>query len=150
MKAPDLNVLVAAFRADHPHHSIARAWLIEQLKYCATGGQLVLLPMVCSSFVRLVTHRRVFAVPATTTEAFDFLHSMLRIPGCTLVNLSSEWPLFTTLCRGKGLTGNLVQDAWIAAGARANGAALATFDRDFTVLLEPHELETLAATPPAF
>jgi uncharacterized protein len=149
MRAPDVNVLVAAFRADHPHHTPARAWLTAELARCATGGQLALLPMVCTSFVRLVTHHRVFAVPATTTEAFDFLDSILRIPGCTLVNLSPEWPLFAALCRGKALSGNLVQDAWIAAAARANGAVLATFDRDFAGLLAPHELEQLVATVPA-
>ena len=27
----DLNVLVAAFRADHPHHSMARAWRAADL-----------------------------------------------------------------------------------------------------------------------
>jgi predicted nucleic acid-binding protein len=26
---PDVNVLVAAFRTDHPHHATARSWLSD-------------------------------------------------------------------------------------------------------------------------
>jgi uncharacterized protein len=144
MKAPDVNVLVAAFRADHPHHAAATHWLHEELKLCADGGRLLVLPMVGASFVRLVTHSRVFPVPATAQEALDFLEGLLATPGCSLAELAREWPVFSALCRGQGLAGNLVQDAWIAASARANGATLVTFDRDFAALLAPHELLSLS------
>jgi predicted nucleic acid-binding protein len=35
--APDVNVLVAAFRADHPHHTTARIWLEQALTQAASG-----------------------------------------------------------------------------------------------------------------
>ena len=31
---PNVNVLLAAARSDHPHHAVARAWL----KHAATGA----------------------------------------------------------------------------------------------------------------
>lgn len=144
MQTPDVNVLVAAFRADHPHHRVARAWLRSSLEAVSTGARLGLLPMVCVSFVRLVTHARVFTVPATADEALKFVEALLATPGCEMQSLGNEWPAFAALCRGRDLAGNLVQDAWIAAAARAAGAVLVTFDRDFETLLDPHERQILS------
>lgn len=149
MLTPDVNVLVAAFRGDHPHHGAARQWLLGQLKASAVGSRLLLLPMVCVSFVRLVTHRRIFDVPATAQEAFAFVEALLADPGSEMPLLGREWAAFVALCSGKALAGNLVQDAWIAAAARAAGATLVTFDRDFESLLDPHELLLLPVSPSA-
>lgn len=143
MHTPDVSVLVAAFRADHPHHRIARSWLRSSLGAAATGARLGLLPMVCAAFVRLVTHARVFTVPATADEALQFVDALLATPGCEMQGLGNEWPAFAALCRGRALAGHLVQDAWIAAAARAAGAVLVTFDRDFETLLDPHERQIL-------
>lgn len=145
MLTPDVNVLLAAFRADHPHHSVARPWLLQCLAAAAEGARLTLLPMVCASFVRLVTHKRIFGVPATAEEALGFLDALLAAPGCEMHGLGAEWPAFGALCRAHALEGNLVQDAWIAAAARTAGARLVTFDRDFETLLAPHERLLLKA-----
>lgn len=144
MKTPDGNVLVAAYRADHAHHAVARRWLLDELSAAATGQRLALLPMVCTSFVWLVTHPRIFEVPAAAAEAIGFVEALLASPGCEMVPLGSEWAQFALLCGGKRLSANAVQDAWIAAAARTLGAKLATFDRDFTDLLHAHELELLS------
>jgi len=140
MVTPDVNVLVAAFRADHAHHRTARVWLQDQVQAAAEGARLLVLPMVCASFVRLVTHGRIFDVPATAAEAFDFVDALLACSGCELFELGREWPAFAALCKGKSLAANAVQDAWIAAAARSAGAMLVTFDRDFQALLDTHEL----------
>ena len=144
MLTPDVNVLLAAYRADHPHHRPAREWLTQTLAGLAAGGRLTLLPMVCAAFVRLATHGRVFTVPATAAEALAFLDALAAAPGCEMQALGSEWPAFAALCRARALAGNLVQDAWIAAAARVAGATLVTFDRDFEALLEPHERRILS------
>jgi predicted nucleic acid-binding protein len=60
---PDINVLVAASRADHVHHRVARRWLDEALAAAASGARFDVLPMVIASFLRLVTHHRVFPDP---------------------------------------------------------------------------------------
>jgi hypothetical protein len=40
---PDVNVLVAASRRDHPHHAVARAWLEEAVNACGAGAAFTLL-----------------------------------------------------------------------------------------------------------
>ncbi|MDH4393964.1 MAG: PIN domain-containing protein [Aquabacterium sp.] len=140
---PDVNVLVSAFHAGHPHHTVARAWLDAALAACQSGGRLQLLPMVCTSFVRIVTHARVFAQPAGPLQATGFIDALLRVPGCEWLGLGSEWPAFAQLCNAAGLKGNAVQDAWIAMAARRHGSHLVTFDKDFAALLDRHEYTLL-------
>jgi predicted nucleic acid-binding protein len=50
---PDVNVLVAASRSDHPHHRVARSWLKQAASAAGSGSTLILMPMVLASFLRL-------------------------------------------------------------------------------------------------
>lgn len=59
---PDVNVLVAASRSDHPHHATAHAWLEQALVDASRGSALKLQPMVIASFLRLVTHPKILAL----------------------------------------------------------------------------------------
>ena len=59
---PDVNVLIAAARSDHPHHAVARAWLGHAAAGAAAGSTLVLMPMVVANFLRLVVGRRQFTL----------------------------------------------------------------------------------------
>ena len=99
---PDVNVLVAAFHQDHAHHDVARAWLNAALQACLSGGRLRLLPMVCTSFVRSVTHAKVFTHPAPPADAIAFVDALLQSPGCDLPTLGTEWPAFAQLCSTLG------------------------------------------------
>lgn len=74
---PDVNVLVAASRSDHPHHSVAIRWLEDSLDACALGQGLALLPMVAAGFLHLVTHPRVFVEPTPLAAAQQFLAALL-------------------------------------------------------------------------
>lgn len=78
---PDVNVLVAASRSDHPHHRIARSWLNDALAACAAGASLKLPPMVVAGFLRLVTHPRIFVTPTPVQEAVGFVDALLSICG---------------------------------------------------------------------
>jgi len=140
---PDINVLVAAFHRDHAHHRVARGWLEQTVVACERGQRLLLLPMVCAGFLRVVTHARVFSLPAPARDATAFIDALLTVPGCEWLHLGNEWPAFARLCAQRGLAGNLVQDAWIAMAVRGHGAHLITFDRDFGSLLEAHEFTLL-------
>jgi len=51
---PDVNVLVAASRADHPHDAVALGWLKAALQAAGAGAAFTLMPMVLASFLRLV------------------------------------------------------------------------------------------------
>jgi uncharacterized protein len=65
---PDVNLLVAASRRDHPHHEIAAQWL----RVAVETGQVSLLPMVVTSIVRVVTNAKIF--PAPTSSKIALLH----------------------------------------------------------------------------
>lgn len=134
---PDVNVLVAASRRDHPHHAAARTWLETALVNSGTRQPLAILPMVASGFLRLVTHPKVFLEPTPLATAQAFLRAVLGSPGVYLPSLGNEWPEFERLCAQLGLTGNAIPDAWIAAAARHHHLHLVTFDKDFRRLLKP-------------
>ncbi|MBD2550878.1 PIN domain-containing protein [Microcystis elabens FACHB-917] len=137
---PDVNVLVAASRSDHPHHHPALTWLDAALDAAARGTRLRLMPMVTAGFLRLVTHPRVFLEPSPLEAAQEFLEALLAADGVELLTLGSEWPLLDPLCRRHQLVGNAISDGWIAAAVLARQECLATFDRDFLRLLPARRL----------
>ena len=140
---PDVNVLLAAFRSDHPHHAVASDWLQSALAGAATGRSFVLLPMAVSGFIRLATHEKVFREPAPSHAAIAFIDSLLAIPSVEMAELGREWPAFCRLLRENSVSGNDVPDAWIAAAVQTLGENLATFDRGFGRLLGRNELTLL-------
>jgi uncharacterized protein len=140
---PDVNVLLAAFRSDHPQHAVGLACVREGLAGAATGRSFVILPMVVSGFLRLATHARVFHEPAPPQAAVAFIDSLLAVPGVEIADLGREWPAFRRLVRDHGACGNDVPDAWIAATVQTLGENLATFDRAFGRLLGRNELTLL-------
>lgn len=142
---PDVNVLVAAFRADHPHHRVARDWFNAQFEACREGGSLRLLPMAVASFLRLVTSARVFTTPAPIEQAVAFIDALASTPGVEFSDVGAEWPQLRHMCLDKGLTGNDLPDAWIAAAVAQQGEHLVSFDRDFARLLSRSQWTLLEA-----
>lgn len=140
---PDVNVLVAAYRADHPHHRIARLWIERAVANAESGIPLVMLPMVLSGFVRLVTNPRVFEHPDSAKNALAFTRSLLEAPGVELATLGKEWSIFESLCLEHQLTGNAIPDAWIAASTLHLGEHLVSFDKGFRKWLGPGRLTVL-------
>jgi len=144
--APDLNVLLAASRTDHPHHEVARTWLNRALAACETGGSIEILPMVAAGFLRLATNRKVFVAPTPIDAALAFIDWLLAVPGVELPEVGREWPALKQLTRDHELAGNDITDAWIAAAVRTLGSHLVTFDRGFARLLSRQELTLLEAS----
>ena len=132
---PDVNVLVAASRSDHPHHGIARTWLEEALAAAGQGSPFTLMPMVLASMLRLVTSPKIFVQPTPTADAIAFLDAILATPGVQLSPMGPEWPVLRRLCLDKPLSGNDLPDAWLAAAVVQQSEHLASFDRDFRKLL---------------
>ena len=132
---PDVNVLVAASRSDHPHHAVARAWLEQAVTAAASGSTLILMPMVLASFLRLVSSPKIFQVPTPVEAAVDFVDALLAAEGVHLASLGPEWPRLRQLCIDKQLKGNDLPDAWLAAATIHIGEHLVSFDRDFKRLI---------------
>ncbi len=132
---PDVNVLVAASRSDHPHHAAARGWLEEALAAAEGGAAFTLMPMVLASVLRLVTSPKIFVQPTPIADAVAFIDAILAMPGVQLAALGPEWPKLRQLCLDRQLTGNDLPDAWLAAAVDQQAEHLVSFDRDFRKLL---------------
>lgn len=144
---PDVNVLVAASRSDHAHHRVARRWLEGALDEAAHGGRFLLMPMVLASFLRLVTHPKIFVSPTPTAAAVAFLDALVDSPGVEVAALAEEWAELRALCLAKSLRANDLPDAWLAAAVKQHGETLATFDRDFRRLLSRSQVLVLEGQP---
>lgn len=142
---PGVNVLVAASRSDHPHHRLAHAWLRDALAACATGASFKLLPFVVASFLRLVTHPRIFTHPTPVKDAVAFVDALLAVPGVDMPAVGAEWPLLRQLCLDKKLKANSLPDAWLAAAVTHLGEHLVTFDADLKKLLRRERVTVLAS-----
>lgn len=129
MQLPDVNVLVYAFREDTPHHAVCRAWLAHAL---AAPAPVAIADVVCSGFLRVVTHPRVFRTPAPLDTALAFINAVRDSERALHVSPGTRhWDIFSSLSTSAQATGNLIPDAWIAALAVEHGCELVTLDRDF-------------------
>ena len=132
---PDVNVLVAASRSDHPHHDSARTWLEDALAAAGRGSPFTLMPMVLASTLRLVTSPKIFVQPTPVADAIAFVDAILAMSGVRLASLGSEWPALRQQCLDRRLAGNDLPDAWLAAAVVQQAEHLVSFDRDFRKLL---------------
>jgi len=125
----DVNVLLYAFRADSEDHERYRSWLGGVVNGDEAYG---VSPQVLSSVVRISTHPRIYARPSRLEDALAFARVLLGQPTCTVVQPGARhFSIFEDLCRKAGATGNLVQDAWLAALAIESGCEWLTTDGDY-------------------
>lgn len=125
----DVNVLVAAHRADHPHHALVDPWFAA---LTAGDDQFWVPDPVWASFVRISTNRRIFDVPTPLNDAFDFIQAVRGQPNhLALVPSERHIDLFESLCRDYDALGDLSADAYIAAMALDHGCEVVSLDRDF-------------------
>lgn len=140
---PDVNVLIAASRSDHPHHKTAYTRMEEAIAACADGVSLKLMPMVVASFLRSVTNSKIFVQPTPVEDAVGFLDALLAVPGVEIPSLGIEWPMLRQICIEKKLSANDIPDAWLAAAVIQLGEHLVTFDTDFKKLLSRTQVTVL-------
>ena len=125
----DVNVVVAAFRGDHPLHTVARPWFDGVV---ASGEAFAVPPAVWASFLRLVTNRRIFPLPTPRAEAFAFLDAVVEQQNHLLIGPGPRHlAVLRQACDDADANGDLVPDAVLAAIATEHGCTIATFDRDF-------------------
>jgi uncharacterized protein len=131
----DVNVLAAAYRADHPQHSAAAKWLREKIDASPAVAELLITVSIASGFLRLVTNVRVFAVPASSAEGVEFLDWLLDSEAVALLKSSDEWVAFRALVLDHALAVNAIPDAHLAALAISHSEPFVTFDKGFRKLL---------------
>src|SRR4051794_1914319 len=125
----DANILIGAFRRDHPDHAVLKGWLEGTLN---KGLALTFPPLVEVAFLRIVTHPDIFQVPSSLEEAVEFLQviqesGFFRETPWTQ-GMRSQWRRW---CESLGLRGNDVNDAYIAASAAGAGCRLVSRDGGF-------------------
>jgi uncharacterized protein len=125
----DVNVLIYAFRSDSPGHERFRAWLesvVNGLEVYAIS------PQILCSVIRIVTHPGIYRYPSSLEDAFAFTRVLLEQPHATLVlPQENHWTIFESLCRESAASGNIIQDAWLAALAIESGCEWITVDKDY-------------------
>jgi toxin-antitoxin system PIN domain toxin len=127
---PDVNVLVYAHRADAAQHERYAEWLAGVV---AGADELGLVEAALTGFLRVVTHPRIFAEPATSAEALAFVAALRGGEQArTLAATEATWQHFADIASAdRQVRGVLVPDAWLAAMARSHGGRVATADRGF-------------------
>lgn len=125
----DVNVVVAAFRGDHPHHDRVRPWLTRTLDLSIP---LAVPDVVWVGFVRLSTNSRLFPVASTIDETLAFARALVAQPGDVhLGGRRDGIEPFVQMVGEASAGANLTTHAYVAAVASAWAADIATFDRDF-------------------
>ncbi|MGB4779114.1 type II toxin-antitoxin system VapC family toxin [Microbacterium sp.] len=129
MIAPDVNVLVQAYRAEAADHAQSARWLQQAV---SSAEALALVDSVITGYVRVATNPRIYEIPTPPDVALAIVDELLAAPRVTRISPGPRhWRIFAELCRATGARGNLVSDAAHAAVAIEHGATWVTFDRDF-------------------
>jgi toxin-antitoxin system PIN domain toxin len=119
-----------AFRTDSVDHEKHRSWLEGVVSGPSAYG---VSPQVLSGVIRIATHPKIFAKPSRLNDALAFTNALQSQPNCQIIEPGRRhWKIFTDLCKQSAATGNLVQDAWLAALAIEYGCEWITSDRDFS------------------
>lgn len=91
------------------------------------------MPVFClGEFLRVVTHRRVFEVPSTHEQAWDYLDTVLASPSARVLSPGQQFEkLLREQTEEAKAQGNLIFDAQIVATAVEHGAGkVLSADRD--------------------
>lgn len=129
MRLLDVNVLVYAHRVDSDRHDDYKSWLEEAVR---SEGAFGLSELVLSSFLRIVTHPRIFRLPTPLEAALNQAEGLRSQPNCVIVAPGPRhWRIFVELCRAAGVKGAIVADAYLAALAIDSGSEWITTDRDY-------------------
>ena len=129
MVLPDVNVLIAAYRADSLEHERCRTWLMSVVN---GDHAFAVSELVLSGFLRIVTNTRVFKHPSALSSALEFVNTIRDLQHCVdLRPRERHWRIFTRLCEEAETRGDLVSDAYHAALAIESGSEWITLDGDF-------------------
>lgn len=130
MKLLDANVLLYAYNADAPEHSVCRQWVESAFN---DPDEVVALPwQTILAFIRISTNPRAMSRPLTSEEACRKAGQWLVHPNVTTVGYGDRF--FALLAEQLAVakaSGPLVTDAALAAVAIEQGATLCSTDGDF-------------------
>lgn len=123
---PDVNVLVASIRSDHPHHQRA----LEYMVTVRNAGDRVITPVeVLASALRMLT-LNVWFEPETSESAAGLVRAWIDAADAEVVSHPPQaWVLLAEFARTLDLSTRHIPDALLAGSAIALRAVVASFDR---------------------
>jgi len=126
---PDVNLLIHAYSRESPVHEAARLWWEGLLN----GSQPVGLPWVSMlGYIRVSTHRQIFANPLPVVTACAHVGAWLAQPSVTVLDPGPRHAeILFHLLESLGTAGNLTTDAHLAALAIEHQAEVHSTDADF-------------------
>ena len=129
MRIVDANVLLYAVNTASIQHKSSLLWLDAALDGEDNVG---FAWNALLAFVRISTNARLSPSALTGDEAMAQVHEWLAAPSAHLLNPGERHPMILeSVLERSGTTGNLVNDAHLAALAIEHRASVVTFDRDF-------------------
>lgn len=130
MILPDINLLVYAHNDQAPEHLRAKTWWEK----CLGGSTPVALSWVAvGGFVRLMTHPRVLARPASVAMTTAWVREWINQPPVIWIHPGERFAgIYLGILEQLGTGGNLTSDAHLAALAMENQATLHSNDTDFS------------------
>jgi len=130
----DVNVLVAIAWPNHVHHPVARNWFLAN-----RPGLWATCSLTESGFVRISSNPKVLPIPVSPADAIALLFRLRAEPGHMFWADSVSIVDSAHVPRSRLVSHAQITDAHLLALARERGGRIATFDRGFVALAEPHE-----------
>ena len=125
----DANVLINAFRADAPTHAVNRAWLTRTLQ---AGEAVYASAIVEVALLRITTLPKLGPLAAPPAQVFAFLNALHALPNYRRLELEpGQFGGFEQTVQTLALSGNDLNDAYLAALAEGHNLTLVTADRGF-------------------
>lgn len=125
----DVNVLVYAYREDVGHHAVCHQWLESVVNSQKAFGYSEL---VLSRFLRVVTHPKIFEMPANLSSAMLFVEQLKSAPNAVCIAPGvMHWDIFVNYMQQIEATGNDIPDAYHAALALEWNCEWVTMDKGF-------------------
>ena len=126
---PDSNILIQALRENSAAHDVCRKWL---LKCVSSGHEIALAELVETSLLRITTHPRLGPLPTDQVIGY-WLEDLWSYPATRRVGAGVRHAeIFKKLLLDHNLTGNGINDAWLAALAMEHRATLVSTDNGFS------------------
>jgi len=126
----DVNVLLCASDQSSDRHLRARRFV----ESCAAGPEILCLTWpTLMSYLRIVTHPRIFSAPLSPDEALGNVSALIGLPHVRAVSeLEGFVDAYKRVAGETPVRGNLVPDAHVAAILLQHGVrTLYSNDRDF-------------------
>lgn len=129
MAVVDADILLYAVNSSSPRHRSSRRWLEEALN----GHEPVHLTwLALLAFIRIATLPSFSARPLTLAEALEVVDDWLAAPAAAVAHpTANHASVLAKLLNESGISGNLTNDAHLAAIALEHGTAVCTFDKSF-------------------